>query len=153
MRAAFLLLLVLFSGCSKRHLGLETRYHLLYDLPSVQVGAPDPEQQCPPIGQSLYVHWRLKNLYSLYKNWSIHLYIRFGFCPDESLDIPLQSSKGSYTYSLLGKEYDNKGGIITYRAELIGDGQCLEVVTHPLWCERIVLEACEIESGESFSTK
>lgn len=149
MKPLFCVLLLLLTSCSRGYFGVETRYHLFYDIPSVQVATPDPQTACPPIGQSLFVHWNLKKIYSCYENWEIRLKIRFSYGCDEEILIPITKYRNGYTYYLLKENYDRKGSILTFQAELIADSTCIEIQKHPLWCERIQFDCNDERSEDS----
>ncbi|MCB1115208.1 MAG: hypothetical protein KDK71_01965, partial [Chlamydiia bacterium] len=86
-------------------------------LASTFVGSPDPRQKKPPKGQELMIEWRLPEsvmdekftlvLDVFYKNDSV-----------ETFYYPVEKRRGMVTYALLDEKYKEKGGLLTYKAEI-----------------------------------
>ena len=54
---------------------------------------------------------------------------------------PIQRTIGFEVYSLLDKDYDETGGVLTYRAEIVGeDNTILREWKHQLWVNLITLD-------------
>ncbi|QVL56698.1 MAG: hypothetical protein KFB93_04765 [Simkaniaceae bacterium] len=142
MRACqcFILLLLFLSGCEKYYLSVKREHVDQSKLASTYVGSPDPRQKNPPKGQELIMEWRLPRetveekmtlvLELLYKNYT-----------QETISYPVSSRRGVITYSLIGKKYKEKEGLLTYKAEIRDEkGTVLQEWKQQLWTELIVID-------------
>lgn len=135
----FFLLFVLFAltGCNCHHLTVQTLYFTRESLASYYVETPDPMLLNPPVGQRLLITWSLPFHYLGYNDLHLNVRIRFRNLEEVELDIPIEKTCGSYMYTLLNERYFETEGILTYKVDLMGDGQILEEWRHQLWHELI----------------
>ncbi len=138
---SFLLFLVfLLCGCEKYYLSVKREPIDQSKLASTYVRSPDPRQKNPPRGEELIMEWRLPMdfiddkltlvLEVLYKNYT-----------QETICYPVGRRRGLITYSLLGDEYKEKDGFLTYKAEIqTGNGVVLKEWKQQLWTELIVID-------------
>ena len=136
----FLLLSAAFSSCSHPALWVRSRYLLPQDLASVYVGTPDPRKLSPPFGQQLSLNWSLPKEVLACQEVSLKLILRFRNREQVELLYPLSLPKGRIEYRLLNEEYCLQGGILTYRVELLADGELIEEWRHHLFAEWIELD-------------
>lgn len=138
----FLLLLFfpLFIGCTRDILTVHTDYLSHENLASYRVGTPDPTLNNPPIGQRLIISWSVPCEYMEFAD--LHLLVTMRFRNREQLvqKVELLKASGIYVYAMINDDYFEKGGILTYKVELFGDEQLLDVWLHQLWVELIVFE-------------
>jgi hypothetical protein len=108
-------------------------------LASYFIGSPDPKREEPMIGQRLLIQWSLPKSYRLYQTLFLRLRVRFYNRKEETVILPIDQQRGSYYYYLVNEKYCEAKGLLTYQAELIGEGQVLETFQHQLWKELILL--------------
>lgn len=73
----------------------------------------------------------------LEKNPKINYTIRFRNREEIQGSFALTKFKGYYTYSVFNDDYFNSGGILTYKVDLIADGEVVEEWRQHLWKELI----------------
>lgn len=141
MRLSQYFILILFlCSCEKYYLSVKRESVDQRMLASTYVGSPDPLQKNPPKGQELIMEWRLPRgnmgekmtlvLEVLYKNYT-----------QETISYPISRRRGVITYSLLGEEYKEKEGLLTYKAEIRDEkGTILQEWKQHLWTELIVID-------------
>jgi hypothetical protein len=135
----FLSFLTLF-GCSRQHLTIYTDYLSHKNLASYHVGTPDPLRNNPPIGQRLIISWSLPKKALTQEDLHLEAKIRFRNREEINETFPICKRSGSYYYSLINEDFMEKGGIITYKVDLIGNGEILEEWRHQLWTELIIFD-------------
>ena len=159
-RLTFIMLLciaVLFTGCVKHHIRLQTDYLSRENLASFHVGTPDPLLYCPPLGQRLIMSWAVPYGWLREEDLKINLHMIFRNHTEECIQITLSRTHGLFTYCLVNEDYFEKGGILTYKAELIKGDLLLDEWVHQLWTDLIVIdppqeeELCEEEEESEAS--
>jgi|GEM_PF-740685 len=128
-------------SCNKRsYLSLsQDRVDARY-LASSHVGTPDPRQANPPLGQRIIIDWYVPDEIFV-KEPYIQLYLLFWNNTTERLTYPIKRQIGSRVYYLLGKEFEEKKGILTYKAEIRTiDGSLFNEWKHQLWVNFINIE-------------
>lgn len=107
-------------------------------LASSSIGSPDFRTQNPPYGQKIILHWRVP---TLAKNPQLVFTVIYKNHSEKKFVYPLHKTIGFEVYSILGKEYDETGGVLTYRAEIVGeDNTILQEWKHQLWVNLITLD-------------
>lgn len=134
-----LMLCLLAFSCSgqRSSLSVQSQYLRREQLASFHVGTPDPMLYCPLTGQRVIVEWSIPYHYLEYNDLHIEIVIRFGDRSEMARCIPLDRLSGLYFYELRDEEFCEKGGIRTYKVDLMGDGCILETWHHQLWTELI----------------
>ncbi len=145
MKNAWLLLLFL-TACTSQKIYVHTDYLSHENLASYHVGTPDPMLNNPPVGQRLIISWAVPPRYLNFEDLHLEITLRLRNHKQLEKTVALNQRLGTYVISLLNEEYFETGGILTYRVNLIGDGQVLDQFLHQLWTEWITLE--NLESGE-----
>lgn len=149
-RALSFLLLFCLSSCLSSRLAVYTDYLSHENLASYFVETPDPFLNHPTIGQRLIIVWTLKKRHLLYQDLHLKIDIRFRNKKELTLTHSICHSKGTYIYALLNQDYIDSDGILTYKVELIGDGQILDEWRHQMWTKLIrVGESTPSDSQES----
>lgn len=137
-------LVLLLASCSRERLTVYTEDVVVENLASYIVQTPDPRKFYPFYGQQLMVSWNLDRS----AHWEashVLLRIQFACGEDELVDIPCGRRKGYYIYRLMNQDYDERGAILSFVADLY-EGECfIEEWRHPLFEERIELEEEEEE--------
>lgn len=135
-----LVFLFLFCSCAKYYLSVKRESVDQNSLASTYVRSPDPRQKNPPRGQELIMEWRLPRGFSqekvtlvldvLYKNYT-----------QETFFYPISRRRGVITYSLLGNDYKEKEGLLTYKAQIRNEeGFVIQEWKQQLWTELIVID-------------
>ncbi|MBA3816636.1 MAG: hypothetical protein H0X29_09000 [Parachlamydiaceae bacterium] len=133
------LLLFSLSSCLSSRLAVYTDYLTRENLASYHVDTPDPFLNRPVIGQRLIITWSLKKRYLLYQDLHLKIDIRFRNRKEVSYTHSLFHAKGTYVYALINQDYIDNKGILTYKVELIGDGQILDEWRHQIWSKLILI--------------
>lgn len=133
--AIFLLLFLV--GCNSSHISVQTTFLNRTDLASYHVETPDPNLAYPLIGQRLLLSWTLPNSYLKKPDLYFRLTIRFKNHTQIVKNVIPKTVAGFYIYELRDSDYEETEGILTYKAEIISDGQILETWNHRLWVELI----------------
>lgn len=141
-----ILLLVTLCSCSREYLNIYTEYLSRKNLASYRVGTPDPLLNNPPVGQRLIISWSLPK--SLLSKENLHLELKVRFRNREEIQetVSICHSSGTYYYYLINQDFFTKGGILTYKVDLVGSGEVLEEWRHQLWTELILFEDEKNES-------
>lgn len=134
-------LTILSTGCSKNPIvDARTEYLDIKGLASVAVDTPDPKKNSAYWGEKLNIDWDLGNQKP---PASLVVRIRLRNGKERRIERKLEDSKGRETVVLDAFEFNQTGGIVSYKVELLAGGKVLARSLHRLWVEPI----------ESLSTK
>lgn len=131
------------SCCNLHRLTVQTQYLTSENLASFYMNTPDPAlTQCVE-GQRLLIQWCLPNDSIIGKKLFLHVKIRLRNRRELEQITPLRIRGGKYTrgfypYDLTGTDYDESGGILTYKIEILSGDTVIESWEHPLWANLIV---------------
>lgn len=104
------------------------------------MGTPDPRQADPPIGQQLIIDWSVPPEL-LEQHPKIVLHVIFRDHTEKFEFFTIDNKNGFDVYSLLRKEYAERKGLLTYRAEIVtDDGRVYRDWKHQLWVNLITLD-------------
>lgn len=136
----FLSLLSALFSCSTNHLSIsQVKVDRTY-LASTHAHTPDPRQANPPYGQMLIIDWNIPNQV-FKKKPQIAVTIIFKNFTQEVICYPMHKSFGHKLYFLLNKEYEERKGILTYKAEIITDNkEIYKEWKHQLWVNLINID-------------
>ncbi len=140
-RYLVLCLMLLLTSCQTGYLNIQTQYLSYENSASYRVNTPDPKRDQPTFGQRLMITWTLSNCFGKYQTFSLNLKVRFKNHQEEEICISIENPKGTYIYNLLQTKYVETGGIATYKAELLADGQVIDYWIHPLWTKLITFKS------------
>lgn len=126
-------------SCSREYLRVQVDYISKQNLASYHVCTPDPRLINPPQGQRMLISWYLDRE-KLSHNINIKVTLRYGNQTEEEFWIYPKKQYGFYTLCLLNREYYEKGGIITYKAEMFIDHCLVKEWRHQLWTKLITFE-------------
>lgn len=132
-------ILFLAAACSSG-ISVQNQYFSREDLASYKVGTPDPDRNCPPIGQRLLVQWRFTPDVMARGSLELVMTVRLRNYNEERIVIPVRCSRGSYIYELANERYFNSCGVATYKIETVSCGEVIHVWKHQLWCELITID-------------
>lgn len=133
-----LLSILFLSACSKFYVHIEREKigHGYYA--SDIVGTPNPKG--PAHGERLIISWKIPT-YVLKNQPKLVLNIVYGNFTEETIVHPIQDLSDLYIYTLINQEYDQKQGIIAYKAQIeTNDGQVFRTWTQQIWVDLIVPE-------------
>jgi hypothetical protein len=136
MKILLYFLVLLFCSCTSRPLFVYTQYLSNENLASSYVKSPDPHLDQPEWGQKLFIEWSLPRSIAN-EEWKLLLKLRFKNGKEETLCFRLCQIQGYYTYHLLNENFSLKGGISTYKAGILKNGEIYTEWKHPLWEELI----------------
>lgn len=109
-------------------------------LASTHVGTPDPRQEAPPIGQMLVVQWCVPSEI-LALNPVAVLDMIFWDHTEQRICFPIRHKLNYEYYKLFDSEYEEKGGILTYKAAILTEDGCVyKECKHQLWVHLIKVE-------------
>jgi len=142
----FLLFPLLFlCGCEKYYLSIKREYVDRDQLASTYVGSPDPRQKNPPVGQELTMEWRLSPE-AMNEQLQLVLHVLYRDYSRKTFTYPVNRRRGVITYALLNEEYNEKEGLLTYKAEIVDStGQVIKEWKQILWTGLITLEEPDTE--------
>ncbi|MCB1084531.1 MAG: hypothetical protein KDK60_00335 [Chlamydiia bacterium] len=129
-----------FCGCEKYYLSVKRERVSRERLASTFVGSPDPRQENPPKGQELILEWWLPKS-AFQEHPDLVLKVIYKNHMQETVTYPLKRRRGVETFSLLGDKYRETGGLLTYKAEIIGqNGAVIKEWKQLLWTDLIVID-------------
>lgn len=133
------IVLLSFVSCQKYGLLLHQQRIDASYLASSHVGSPDPRQKCPPHGQLLIVEWWVPPPLLKYQpRVVVHLFFRN--YTEKIIEFPITRRVSYEIYPVLGCEFDETGGLLTYKAEIvICEGEIYREWKHQMWVQLIDL--------------
>lgn len=140
MRVLSLVIVLFCVGCCGsgplrvRHVYLDPRH-----LASSHVETPDP-RKCTFYGQQLIINWKLPQRCRSLEDLHVLLTVRYGTHEMDEVKIPICRLSGQHVYRLMACEYRERCGIVTYKVEIVGNGQVLHTWNHQVWTELIEFE-------------
>jgi len=110
------------------------------------VHTPDPRRKHPPLGQKLYIWWWVPNQ-AMEEKPELLVDILFWNTTKKEMRFDLKERRIGYeVFELVGKEYETTGGILTYRARMIGsEGNLIEEWRHQMWTNLIEIKGRSTE--------
>ncbi len=140
IKALLPLLLLSFAGCKRYYLEVAQQIVNREYLASSYIGSPDPLLCHPPYGRQLIVSWQVPKEV-LAQNPHIELRVITWDYHEERISYPITSQRGYELYTLVNKEFEQTGGILTYKADLITQEGCVfRTWKHQLWVDLITIE-------------
>ena len=137
MKVLLCLFAMFITGCIRQPLTVYTDYVNKEDLASSHVETPDPQQNCPDIGQRLVIFWALpwkfKNRNDLYLQYSVRLRDH----TEISERLHLIRKSGYECYFVKNEDFFQSGGIATFKVAVFGSEGVIYEWIHPLWVDLI----------------
>lgn len=137
MRLYSLLFILFLASCSRDPLSVYTHYVTVKDLASYYVETPDPLLEDPPFEQRLIIEWHIPREIALADPLVLSYTVRFRNLDEVTETIAINKRNGRELFRLPRDLYAVKGGILTYRVQLLDGEACLSEWKHPLWKEMI----------------
>ncbi|MDF2550265.1 MAG: hypothetical protein K0S07_1332 [Chlamydiales bacterium] len=133
----FFLLLLLFPSCYRKRLDVLSQPIDRKYLASTIVNTPDWRKDQPDIGQCLIVRWSLPD--RLLKGGPIELRLQviFRSLATEEKTIAVNAPRGYFYYPIVNDDYQERGGLLTYHAELTQNEERIADWRHQMWFELI----------------
>lgn len=150
-----LLFMLAIASCTPKHnLSAFSEYVTREQLASYMVGTPDPALNSPTVGQKLYINWSLPEEFKC-SQLTLKVYMRFKDRTEDVQIIPLSETSGIYVYALLNEDYFEHKGFLTYKIELLADGELIKEWRHQMWVDLITFPKNEAdeELGEREETE
>ncbi len=137
MRLALLILGLLATSCSRSTLDVNTGYFTRSDLASVKIGTPDPTKQEAIFGQRVYISWNAtkKEMESGPLALHIQVLLKKGKRLDEK--VPLDKPSGTYIFPIVGTNYTQEGGLLSYQVTLLAGTKTVAESHHKFWVKQI----------------
>lgn len=145
MRGGFLVVLLGFLGssCGKYYLSVQQQWVDISYLASAQANTPDPRKEHPPLGQMLIIDWRVPK-YILRQDPRVLIDLIYWDYTTKTVCIPIKGRMDYTTYKLFNEEYEKTGGILTYKARIVTQGdKIFKESRHQLWVNLINIEEDE----------
>lgn len=137
------------ASCEKYYLSLRQLPVDASYLASSHVHTPDPRQDHPPHGQKIVLRWSVPPEL-LDKKPQIVFHVIYKNHTEKAFVYPIESRMGYKVYSLLDQDYDETGGLLTYRADILTpDHRVYREWKHQLWVDLITLNEQAPRAGES----
>ncbi len=137
------------TGCSHYYLDVQREQIDRRYLASTFVGSPDPRQDNPPFGQLITIEWKIPEEI-LERDPLIVFDLIYGDFTEGRFEYPVQHSWGHKSFEFLNPEYEEKKGIIAYRAQMIlDDGEIYLTWEHQFWVNLINIEKGSYDEIES----
>ena len=130
----------LFSSCEKHYVAVTKVDINRISLASTFANTPDPRQLFPLKGEQLVVEWNLPSAMKG-KELFLDLSLVYRDYSEETLQYDLGSLRGVISYFLLGENFQERKGVMTYRAEIrTKEGDLVKSWQHKLWITLIKLD-------------
>lgn len=135
---SFLAVAALFTGCTSGYIQIEKVKTDRATFASNFARSPDPRLLNPPKGEKLYVSWSLPMAFKS-NEFRMKVDLIYRNLTTETLLFPLKRRAGSKIIEILGKEFKEKKGFLSYKAEIISvDGEVVSDYTHRMWVKLIL---------------
>jgi hypothetical protein len=138
-----LFLLLALASCGRSYLSVRREWVDGRYLASTHVSTPDPRQAHPPFGQNLVISWWVPSSI-LAEQPDLVLQVIYWNFTQKTFVYPLQKRIGYKVCCLLDEQYQETGGLLTYRAQVVTkDGRVFKEWKHQLWVNLIEEEKVE----------
>jgi len=138
--SVFTLLMVAFvlTGCTSGYINVNKIKTDKVTFASRFARTPDPRALNPPKGEKLYIDWSLPTVFEPHM-YRIKADIIYRNLTTETLMFPIKRRAGSMIIELLGKDYKEKEGFLSYRFEVVDlDGNVVSDYTHRMYVDLIL---------------
>jgi hypothetical protein len=138
MKRLYCIALLLFASCTKPSLTVRSQTFDRTYLASYILDTPDPRKDNPQFGERLSISWFVPE--KEYEKGHLELVVRIRFKKgnEQMKKIPLEEPYGHLLYPILGKEYTEHGGVLSYLITLESSGKILTQSKHKMWVDKII---------------
>jgi hypothetical protein len=134
------LLFLFLNACQKHYLTVTKVSIDRSSLASSFTKTPDPRQSFPPKGEQLVIEWNLPSTVNQ-KTLRLELSLVYKNYKEETFTYILESTRGVLSYFLMGQDFLEKKGVMTYKAELkTQEGEVIKMQRHKLWVSLIHID-------------
>lgn len=137
VRALVCISLFFLCSCSSTSLTVRSQNFDRTQLASYIIDTPDPQKNNPPFGERLIISWSASMKDYTKDHLDLVLRIRFRKGKELEKTIHLTQRNGSLIYPILGKEYIENGGVMSYLITLESDGKVIGQSKHKMWVDKI----------------
>lgn len=131
-------LLLLLSSCTSGYIQVEKVKTDRATYASRFAKSPDDRALNPPKGEKLYINWSLPMTFTS-DMYRLKMDIVYRDLTTETLLFPLKRRAGSRIIEMLGDDFKEKKGFLSYRAEVLSvDGKVVSDYTHRMWVKLIL---------------
>lgn len=135
----FWILLFVTSSCRGPSVDVIHKSVTKNDLASAFVKSPDPRREAFQEGEQLLISWNLGVKQT--NKHTLIVSVLFKDRSEEKIYKELESSSGVFSYFLVGKEFKDKQGIMTYKVEVLDfEKKSLIELEDRLWINIIRVE-------------
>lgn len=137
-----LLLTLLLASCSHHNapLSVQTEYWRQKDLASYVVDTPDPQKQQSVFGQRIRIAWSANASDRKKGPLSLEVTVRLKNSDELHKTYQLQRSSGELIFPVVGSNFSEKGGILSYSIALKAGTETIAERKHRFWVEKIKVE-------------
>ncbi len=132
----FIGLVLLCAACTPRAITVQHEYLDRRYLASSYAHTVDPRQSCY-CGEMLLIRWRLPKACMGREDLHLLLTMRYRDGEVGHVEFPITKRCGSVCYRLMNPKWACKGGILTYKVELVSGEETLDTFKHQVWAELI----------------
>lgn len=134
-----LLCIILFLSCSQAPLSVQTEYFRPKDLASSVIGTPDPDKEADIFGQRIRICWSLSK--EDFSKGAVELVIavRLKNSDEQTRTYPITTRSGELTYPVVGPDFFEKGGVLSYSIQLQAGTEILAESKHRFWVDKVVV--------------
>lgn len=141
MKRLFLLSLLFCTGCALRpHISVHSQPINKKYYASHYAKTPDPRAEKGEVGQRLIISWHIPYRDFRKHVWRAKATVQFGDRTENSFYKQIDAFEGDWILKWSGRPFIDKRGVISYKVELLQDGEVIDTFQHQLWCELIRLE-------------
>lgn len=137
----------LLSGCFASYINVRKVPIDKTSLASTYAETPDPQSLDPPMGEKLFVSWRVPFGHNP-DEMKIKLQVIYRDLSEEEFVYPVHSRIGIVGFDVLGDKFRKTNGFFSYRAMLIDkDGKAIDLFKQRMWTNIITLASDKGEGG------
>jgi len=137
MKQLLLAATLFLTSCSGADLSVRSEYYSREHLASVRVDTPDPRKDTNSFGQRLIINWKVSEETFQKAPLELVLHVMLKNGEEKTSKVLLSKREGQTFYTIFGNDYQKKGGLQSYKAELQSGGKVLTRSKHKLWVDKI----------------
>src|SRR5206468_3131386 len=113
------------------------------DLASSYVHTPDPKKNSQEFGQRIRMYWNVSLATFEKGELALQVHVRLKNGEEYNNKFILTEAHGSMLYPILGKDYHDKGGLLSYHITLESEGHKIAERRHKFWVDHIDISDVE----------
>jgi hypothetical protein len=135
-----ILLLLFCTACKSPTLSVHSEYYTRQELASYIIDTPDPKKQQPIFGQHITINWNVSKKVFQEGPLELKLHVITKNGEMQEKNIALDKPSGTYIFPIVGKDFTEKGGLLSYKVELTSNGKEIATSKHKLWVDQIKIQ-------------